>query len=371
VILFRYLAKEVFVSMFAVSIVLLVIVMSGRLVKYLADAASGQLAPNVVLAVISYRIPGFLELVLPLGFFIGILLAYGRLYVESEMTVMSACGISTRRLSLYTLIPSVLVAAVVAYLSFFASPAGIAKVQEIFQDVKQSNSLELLTSGRFHADTKSGRVTYVEHLANDNQQMQNVFAAQNNSDGELTVTFAQQGQIEAGEVEGTRYLVLENGFQYAGEPGEKAIRVTQFEKFGQLIAEPTVSKSSYKKVDARTTASLLASDSLEDKAALQWRISLVILVPILALIAQALSRTNHRRGRYVKMFPAFLNFIFYLVMLNGARDAIEKQKLSLELGMWWVHGVFLALALVLLFGSTWWRYLRKPTSGNKTLSAEE
>jgi lipopolysaccharide export system permease protein len=71
------------------------------------------------------------------------------------------------------------------------------------------------------------------------------------------------------------------------------------------------------------------------------------------------------------MFPAFLIFIFYLVMLNGARDAIEKQKLSLELGMWWVHGVFLALALVLLFGSTWWRYLRKPTSGNKTLSAEE
>ena len=53
-ILFRYLSREVFVTTFAVSLTLLVIVMSGRLVKYLADAASGDLAPlsHIALALI-------------------------------------------------------------------------------------------------------------------------------------------------------------------------------------------------------------------------------------------------------------------------------------------------------------------------------
>ncbi|MEL7400977.1 MAG: LPS export ABC transporter permease LptF, partial [Pseudomonadota bacterium] len=49
-IIFRYLAREVLVSMIAVSGVLLLIIMSGRFVKYLADAAAGKLAPDVLLA---------------------------------------------------------------------------------------------------------------------------------------------------------------------------------------------------------------------------------------------------------------------------------------------------------------------------------
>ena len=127
--------------------------------------------------------------------------------------------------------------------------------------------------------------------------------------------------------------------------------MTAFDQFGQLIKEPEIQRNSYKKTDARSTEQLLASTKLEDKATLQWRISLGILVPIIALIAQALSKTNHRRGRFVKMLPAFLIYIVYIVLLNAARDGIEKEKIPLELGLWWVHGVFLLIALLLLFGS--------------------
>lgn len=44
--------------------------------------------------IMGYRMPGFLQLILPLGLFLGILLAYGRLYLDSEMTVLSATGMS-------------------------------------------------------------------------------------------------------------------------------------------------------------------------------------------------------------------------------------------------------------------------------------
>jgi lipopolysaccharide export system permease protein len=45
-------------------------------------------------------------------------------------------------------------------------------------------------------------------------------------------------------------------------------------------------------------------------------------------------------------------------MLNAARDAIEKGDLPLAVGMWWVHGLFLLLALLLLFGGDWLRWLK-------------
>ncbi|MBT4522259.1 MAG: LptF/LptG family permease, partial [Halieaceae bacterium] len=63
----RYLNREVLTHMMAVSVVLLVIIVSGRLVKYLAEAAAGDLSAGILLPVIMYRLPGFLELILPLG----------------------------------------------------------------------------------------------------------------------------------------------------------------------------------------------------------------------------------------------------------------------------------------------------------------
>ncbi len=366
-ILFRYLTREVMITLLAVSITLLVIVMSGRFVGYLAQAASGDLAPEVVLTIMFYRMPSFLELVLPLSLFIAILLAYGRLYVESEMTVMSACGVSTGRLALFTLAPSLFVAAIVAWLSLYASPVGIERVQNIFQDAKNSSGLELLVAGRFRVDDKTGRVTYIESLTDDRQTMRQVFSAEqtNTASGtELSVVFAEQGHIDINSDINGRYLVLDNGYRYIGQPGEQAFQVTEFEKFGQLIAENQDVQRRYTKQDARSTQALINSDRLDDKATLQWRLSLAILVPIIGLIAQALSRTNHRRGRYVKMLPAFLIYIFYLVILNAMRDAIEKENISEQLGMWWVHVVFGLLALVLLFGGEWWRRIRyRQTSG--------
>jgi len=347
--------------MFTVSFLLLIIVMSARFVKYLAEAAAGDLAPEVVFAIIAYRIPSFLELVLPLGLFIGILLAYGRLYVESEMTVMSACGLSTRRLAVYTLMPGLLVALMVAMISFYGTPMGLSKVQEIFQDVKNASGLETLVAGRFRVDQKSGRVSYVERLSGNRQTMENVFTAQvagGDSEAELSATFAQTAHIEYRPDYDGNYLVLENGHQTQGKPGERALRITTFAEFGQLLEPSRASEKGRIKVEAKATASLLNSTSLEDQAALQWRISLVLLVPILTLIAQALSKTNHRRGRYVKMLPAFLIYIMYLLMLTAAKDAVAAGTLMPAMGLWWVHGLFLLLALLLLFGADVQRYLR-------------
>ncbi len=69
-----------------------------------------------------------------------------------------------------------------------------------------------------------------------------------------------------------------------------------------------------------------------------------------AIIALCLSRTDHRRGRYIKMAPAFLLYLFYLMLLANARTAIAEGG-GVPGGMWWVHALFLLLALAMLYGS--------------------
>ncbi len=148
--------------MLAVAFTLLVIVISSRLVAYLGSAAAGELPAGLVFSVIFFRIPGFLELILPLAFFISVLLALGRLYVDSEMVVITACGISPLRLCGMVLLPGVLVAALVAATSLWVSPVATLRVQQMLNDAGNSSGFEALGAGRFRVINQGrGRVTHI------------------------------------------------------------------------------------------------------------------------------------------------------------------------------------------------------------------
>lgn len=360
-ILYRYIASELLKSMFAVTFTLLVIIMSGRLVKYLADVAAGELAPDFLFLIMLYRLPNFLEVIVPLGMFIGILLSYGRLYVDSEIAVMSACGISRIQLLSLAALPIFMVTLFVAALSMILSPAGIRSYEALLVESKASDGLKAAVEGRFRLDEKSGRVTYIEKLNRDNDGMNGVFIAHPVDSGNsrllVSVVTADTGLFKRDETSGQRYLLLNDGVRYVGEPGALDYQVARFERYGQWLPDEQASRGR-KAADGKNTDELFKSDLLEDRAALQWRFSLAVLVPIVALIAVALSKTDHRSGRYVKMFPAFLLYMVYLVALNSGREALVSGDLPLMPGLWLIHGVFLVLGLLLLLGPDWLRRVR-------------
>ncbi len=360
-ILYRYIASELLKSMFAVTFTLLVIIMSGRLVKYLADVASGDLAPDFLFLIMLYRLPNFLEVIVPLGMFIGILLSYGRLYVDSEIAVMNACGISRFQLLSLAALPIALVTVAVTLLSTVLSPAGIRAYEELLVESKASDGLRAAVEGRFRLDHKSGRVTYIESLNRTDDGMNGVFIA-HPVDAEdkrmlMSVVTADTGVFKRDEASAQRYLLLNKGVRYVGEPGELDYQVARFERYGQWLADEQSSRGR-KAADGKNTRELFGSESIEDRAALQWRFSLALLVPIVALIAVALSKTDHRSGRYVKMFPAFMLYMVYLVALNSGREALASGSLPLMPGLWLIHGLFLLLGIVLLLGPDWLRRVR-------------
>jgi lipopolysaccharide export system permease protein len=139
-------------------------------------------------------------------------------------------------------------------------------------------------------------------------------------------------------------------------PGRRDFEVIEFARYGQRLPDdPSVARS--EPVDARATAALLASPEREDRAALHWRLSLVMMVPIVALLALSLSKTNPRRGRYIKLAPALLLHLSYLFVLVTTRTRVQEGHAEVAV-FWLTHAAFLALALVLLFGPSVWQRLR-------------
>jgi lipopolysaccharide export system permease protein len=348
VIIFRYLSKDVLVSTFAVSFVLLLIILSGRFVGYLADAAAGKYAIDALFTMVGYRMPGFLQIILPLGFYIAILLAYGRLYMESEMVVLFACGMSQRQLVAITLIPAFMIAVLVALFSFWLSPLGAELNAKILDEQRNRSEFDSLNAGRFQTLGQGQTMVYVDELTNNRKRLEHVFIARDGADKfNRMIAVAKNGEQIQNVEYGQRYLMLHEGHRYEGRPGTPEFRVTQFSTYGQYMPSFVVSSDYTNETDAKSTRDLFSSDNRALRTALQWRISLPVLVFVATLLAVPLSKTNPRQGRYLKMLPAVLVFVFYFTFLSSVRGAMESGKWPIYPGLWAVHFAFLLLALLL------------------------
>jgi len=348
VIIFRYLSKDILISACAVCFSLLLIFLSLRFVSLLADAAAGKYAVDVLFVMIGYRLPGFLQIILPLGFYIAILLAYGRLYMESEMTVLSACGMSQRQLMAVTMAPALVVALLVALFSFWLGPLGSQNYARVLDEQRNRSDFESLNAGRFQSLGGGSTITFVDEISNGRKRLDDVFIARegaNKNEG-MVVMAAYGEQIQNAEY-GQRYLVLHDGYRYEGQPGTTEFRVTKFSTYGQYLPPVELANDYTNQTDAKNTSELIASNDRSLRAALQWRISLPVMVFVVTLVAVPLSRTNPRQGRYMKMLPAILVFVFYFIFLSSLRGAMEHGKWPIYPGLWAVHAAFAGLGLTL------------------------
>jgi lipopolysaccharide export system permease protein len=206
----------------------------------------------------------------------------------------------------------------------------------------------VLNAGRFQTLNQGQTVTYVQEIVDNHKRLNDVFIARDGgSSSAPTVLLARHGeQIEHQEY-GQRYLVLQDGFQYEGQPGTADFRITHFSTYGQYMPPVVLSGDYANETDAKSTFELLSSDDKKLRTAFQWRLSLPVMVFVITLLAVPLSKTNPRQGRYLKMLPAILVFVFYFVFLGGVRGLMEQGKWPVLPGLWIVHGAFVLLGWLL------------------------
>lgn len=359
-ILTRYFLKELLTSTFVITGILMLIVVSARLVVHLNDAVAGIIPPEAVYYTILYNSPGFLQLILPLGFYISILLVYGRMHSENEMTVLYATGFGPKQIFRITMAPVGVMVIVIGFLSLWLAPTAAQKLDAYYQVQQQESEFSFITPGRFNAIGRNGeKVSYAQTLSADRKQMQNVFMADGN-----TIILAESGRQYVDAKTGSRYLELTQGRRLTGEPGKQKVEALTFDKYSVKIAEES-SVAKKAKAEAASTYELFKSKHRRDQARLHYRIGLFLLVPIIVLIAFPLSHVQPRQGRYGKMLPAIVIYMVYYTMLITARKWMEQGQTPLWMGLWWLHAIFIILGVSLMMWPSWRMKLSRRRANKK------
>lgn len=350
-IIYRYLSRQLFWATLAVSSVLTFILVSSRFLKYLSQAALGKIEGSAVFMIMAYRLPDFLELILPLGLFLGILLSYGRMYLENEMVVLQACGFSQKRLVTLSMIPALCMSLVIGLFSFYLSPLGSQQARDLVLEQERRSGLDVLSPRRFHSTADGRTVTYVEDIDSKAGVMKNLFIVtydrtnQGEEYDKVVLLRAAEGRYRI-DRSGNRYLVMSDGERFEVDPGNPQYGRSSYGEYTVKLQTKAVTAETTE-IEDQSTIQLLEDGSLAARVELQWRLSLMIMVPIVVFMAVPLSRVNPRQGRYLKMLPAILLYLAYLSLMMAVKGAIEKGRIPEQVGIFWVHGVFLALGFAL------------------------
>ena len=92
-ILDRYIFREIAQSWLAVTAVLLAILLTNQFARVLGDVAKDKLPKDAIFQIIGLTALQYLTILVPIGLFLAVMLALGRLYRDSEMPAMMACRV--------------------------------------------------------------------------------------------------------------------------------------------------------------------------------------------------------------------------------------------------------------------------------------
>lgn len=341
-ILERYLFREVLQTFVGVFGVLVLIFVSHRFVHYLAGAAAGELASDLIFELLAVKLVANLILIMPLAFFIAVLMAFGRLYSDSEITAFIAGGISPARLMAAMAGLSALVAVLGLVLSAWIGPQAYALSEQLEKRAEEESDISGIVSGRFKEFGDGQRIFFAEQVSGDRSELLNVFV--HRADGRRPVRiYAESGYQMIDPDTRDRFMVLVNGHSYEGRPGEADITITRFREYGVRIEDNPVTEAT-RRLNQWSTLELIAAAGAAPMAELQWRLSLPLSMLLLGPLGVLVARTSPRQGRFARVFYGILIYFIYNNMMGVTRELVRRGDLDPLVGMWPAH---LAVAAII------------------------
>jgi len=399
---------------------LVVMMLGGRLIRYFGIAAEGRLDVSLLFTIIGYNLPYFLELILPLAFFIALMLVFGRLYVDQEMAVINASGVSRGRLA--RLMTPLILALFVgeAALSIVGKPWGVRSSEAVWQQQALTSAFDLIrpnefiSSGNYHL--------YVGSLSDDKKKLQDVILIQsepakkggaaedvnatnmnNTIDSETaeqigisdipkdiinsgakdiskdTITLAKRAeQVDTGNsgvtqldlFQGRRYEVGAGSLKY-NQVAFDRYRITLTESSQEVITEDNIETQQIGPLWQAATSSSPSGTNSTMRAAqgeLGYRLALPWLMIIAPMLAVPLAQVRPRQGRWLRLFPSILLFVSCALGIISLKNAVSKDSISVWAYAWLILG-FMALALYMNWGSRVQHRLRFRKQENRLAAA--
>lgn len=354
--------KELTLTAVGIFFILLIILISTQVINLLGRIAGGRIALDAMGTMLAVWVIGLTPILLILTAFISILTVFSRYWRDSEMVIWLSCGLSLRRWIVPLMAFVLPLTILTAIISLWASPWAEKRGEAFAQIIKQKQDISLVEEGIFRS-LNQDTVYFVEKFDLKAGIAQNIFIQHTNPKTQQTsIITAQSGKLEYEDDK--RILHLDKGYRYAESAGTKNFEKVGFEHADLIIAPHIKIVQLGQDRHTASIRELWNSTNPQWHAELMWRISMPLAVPILSLLALALSYYNPRNGRTYNIILAVLFFFIYQSGLTFMRARISSQHIDFWLGLLPVHIIMLIIALL------WITYRDDPMAfirkGNKT-----
>lgn len=358
----RWLLKEVAKTLLVILAVLLMVLLASNIVKFLGLVASGAIGGDALLALVGLEMLKTLGMLVPPAFFFAVLWVLGRLYRDGEMLALQAAGVGTLRIYRAFLYSAVPLAILVAWLMLVVLPWAKVAYETIRITERDRTELAAVRVGEFNEFSRGELVVFAESALPDGQ-LQNVFVQDRMQGMPGIVTAARARQI-TDQDSGARFIVLVDGNRYEGLDGGGPVEMGSFAEYALRIPDIPLDLTRLP-MSALGWQALLASDDLNLRAELQYRLSLSLAVLAFTLVAVPLARTAPRQGIYGRLGVAVLIYFVFMNLQRVGERWMEAGVTPAWLGMWWVPLLLALIALaVLVYDSPGWRvWLRRRRGG--------
>jgi len=327
----------------AVTFVIISIFLVMRVMGFLSQAAE----VSGVLSLVSLKMVAYLDVMMPLMFYIALIMVLNRWYGDHEMAVLASAGIGIthflKPLGMLTLV----LGGLVAFFAFYLTPLSIAKGYALESEYRQSNQVSGVITGKFVEAKDGNGVYFVEEYNRKTGFYENVFVYRASFEREGVVVSRTAYRTEDERTQ-DQFLVLVNGTRYEGNPGSPDYRVVDFEKYAVRI-EPRNQTKLYLPIRARPNSELMNSETPRERSEWYWRVGKVFTLPILALFALALSHVDSRRGKSTGMIMAFIVYLTYTNLLGYTVALIKRGDATSGSPIWIVHSIYFLLAVYCLY----------------------
>ena len=350
-----YIIREI-TSLFMLSIALFtLILLLGRLIK-LTDLVIAHGVPLLdIILMIIYLMPSFLVFTIPMAFLLAVLLAFGRLSADNEITVLKASGIS-----LAQLMPPVLLCALFATLLTLAAstlgvPWGNSAFKRLSFEALKQNALVTIREKIFWDDIP-GIVLYTEHYDEEQHTLKGVIIHDGRDQRRPMTIFASDGRIGSTPNLHDICLVLNNGSIHVAGKGDKY----RLLNFGEYVM--TVSGSGNGAAISRNETDMAIGElwqqignpattpttRLKMQAELHGRFAFPFASIVFALLAIPFGLQNRRSGKSAGFATSIAILLAYYLMLSLLRTLAERGSIPPALAVWLPNIIFLAAGWLLL-----------------------
>lgn len=367
-ILFRHLLREVALSFGVVALILLVLLVTNQLAFVLGRVAEGQVPGALLPELVWLSVTQNSNVILPFSLLLGIIVALGRLYHDSEMAAAQACGMGPATVYAAAGLVTLLAVLLCAWLAFVAGPSGARRNFQIRTESLRTAMVRGLAPGEFRS-LGGGAVMYFRTQDADGVLREvfferNLQRSQGAESGSIELVLAGSARYNLAADGSLAAVVLYDGRRYEGVPGHGAWRSMRFREQTVPVHTPEDAPSR-PRADMQSTSMLRTSADLRFQGEYHWRLATVLITLVLGVLAVPLARLRPRQGRYARVVWGVLLYAVYASLLISGRTLLEKGGTPAWIGLWWVHGLVALLGIGIINLPSLGDYLRRRAAGFK------